>query len=119
MCFRETIKCMNGHALFGGAQLKEGSLNGVSNQPGHVTNNMYNTQAWTLGQRTPDPWVDLVRGLLDYPCGSPPISEDEIGTLNGRNCGHFYLQGYVCSSYFTLVQFCLPYIMVRFCLVKE
>ena len=78
MCFRETIKCMNGHSLFGGAQLKEGSRNGVSNQPGHVTNNMYNTQAWTLGQRTPDPWVDPVHGLLDYPCGSPPIFEDEF-----------------------------------------
>ena len=76
MCFRETIKCMNGHSLFGGAQLKEGSLNGVSNQPGHVNNNTYKT--WTLGQWTADPWVDPVHGLLDYPCGSPPIFEDEF-----------------------------------------
>ena len=67
---------MNGHSLFGGAQLKEGSLNGVSNQPGHVTNNMY--KRWTLGQRTPDPWVDPVHGLLDYPCGSTPIFEDDV-----------------------------------------
>ena len=65
MCFRETIKCVNGHSLF---------------------NDMYKT--WTLGPRTP------VHGLLDYPCGSPLIFEDEFNQTSKQN------------GALTLVRFC-------------